>query len=115
MLKFKLTTLIELSIFAIALLIYGNASALPSNDTSPEELKKNDAQYQCLQFVTKSLDDPRGVKFGFFSYFPVKIEKDGIYNITVSFADPSKPKTECRIKEASPGNWELLSLKAVTP
>ena len=92
--------------------------ALDPKDAKPEDIKKNDAQYRCEGFASETFDAQQKVKFEFFEYFPVNIEKDGSYTILVGFNDTTGKHTkECKIKEEAPDDWQLISLKdiATTP
>jgi len=99
-------------LLALTLLFSSTALALEPKDAKPEDIKKNDAQYRCVAFVTDTLDDPKTAKFEFFQYFPVTVEKDGSYTVLVTFNDgASKHIKECKTKEKTPDAWQLISLK----
>lgn len=93
------------------LFMFSSIAAAADNTMTPEDLKKNDAQFQCMQFVSKSLDEPKEAKFDYFGYFPVHAEKDGVYRVTVMFENSQGKQTmQCNIKETTPGVWTLVDI-----
>lgn len=107
--RYRLVTLMSLWLapsFALA----NNNVSLQHTDNGVDP-KVNDAQYQCMESISKTLEQPKLAEFGFFGNYPAQKMQDGLWKVTATYDYQNrKQEQECTLRDKGAEGFELVTL-----
>lgn len=98
-------------LYLLAANAFASDAQVKTADNTPDP-QTNDAQYQCMQWVLTTVENPKEITFDYFGNFAAFKEQDGIWVVeaTYALASGKKRTSTCRL-ELKENDWKKLDIK----